>query len=245
MNQALPCRDFFEWVELDDEIQVAELLETLCCEIEEHYFQAWALVERYEQQQPLSEGEQQQIDIWLEDNADTPGQIQEIGGQPRPCQSWHVIANKILPLTIAHPYPLYDAYEYWGIFEGWQTLREIINHHGEDLPLPEQAQNPLQVIEPKLLHTLNLQICFGELAGLGERYSLLEGEDNEEGFERVEWFINALRQFETSVAYLQISLDSLLDEYLDGPEDELAKLRECLQQSLSISDAQAPLTDYL
>ncbi len=111
------------------------------------------------------------------------------------------------------------------LLEAWPDLYRCVEEHGPSLSLPEGVTSPTQVIDASLQHRLWLQFCFAELAGLGKRDKWRL--DKKEQRERIDGFLDRLRGYRSTVEFLKLTADKLL-EMLVLPEAE----RELLVQEL-------------
>lgn len=222
MNTVPPCRDFFDLVDLEDDLQLDDVLETLIRDLDAGYFHEWALVERAERGAALSARQQQRLTAWRAQQKSA--RIDYINGLPRPCQPWYRIAARLLPRLLRNPFPAAEIYEYWGAFEGWPTLREVLLRAGSGLPLPPGAEEPLAAFPADLRYGLDLQACCSELAGAGRRYSLSDAAEAE----RIAWLLACLRRQPDLVAHFQLDRDKLL-AYVQLPAAEAELFKALLR----------------
>jgi len=76
----------------------------------------------------------------------------------------------------------------------------------------------LEVIPAEVQHNLWLQYCFNDLAGLGQAEELtLRDEDQQD---RIDEFIDQLRECRESVEYFDLTLDSLLSRVILPEQDQ-------------------------
>ncbi len=238
----IPTRDFFEFLDIQDEIDREEALERFISAIETGYFLEWDLVRRYENGAELNAEEKKLIQTWLSLNTDSSGRILYIEDTARPLQHWYEIAQVLVPHMLREPFYTRDALEYWASNEGWSTLTEVISVYGQQLPLPPHAKTPLEVFPATLMHRLNVQSCFSELSGLGyEAHLTLH---NPEEQERIEWFIRQLKLHKSSLDYLQLNLAGLLS-LLILPEADEKIFVELFTQRLSLPSRSSALADFL
>jgi hypothetical protein len=73
-----------------------------------------------------------------------------------------------------------------------------------------------------------LQACFDALHGLGQEDELTLA--NPEQQDRVEWFINLLREHKESVQYFDLTLDDLLTRVILPPKDRAILIEMMLRQ---------------
>lgn len=100
----------------------------------------------------------------------------------------------------------------------------------------------LEVVPEELRHKLCVQWCFEPLSGLGqsERMTLEAPEEHD----RIDDFIELMREFKESVAYLELSLASLLTRVILPPRDEPIFVK-MIMQKLGLSSVHEQLAEYL
>jgi hypothetical protein len=91
-------------------------------------------------------------------------------------------------------------------------------------------------------HKLWLQFCFKNLSGLGQGDSLTL-EDHEEHY-RVDWFIESLRECKESVAFIGLTLESLLAMVILPAKDQPIFLK-MMQDKLGLHSSQDQIADHL
>src|SRR5437588_8361848 len=102
--------------------------------------------------------------------------------------------------------------------DGWNLIVTALREHGGGLSLPPGAKSPEEVVPAELRHKLWLQWCFNDLDGLGQDEELTL-EDSEQ-HERVDGFIDNLRECKDSVAYLGLTLESLMSKLILPERDQ-------------------------
>jgi hypothetical protein len=213
----MPVNDFFEHLNLDDPADLEEALNNFISELEYGYFLMWEAVVCVEQGVNLSKKQKSVLDELLYFNDNDDDQILYIDEIPRPKEAWYEIARKIVPRLLVELFKT-DAVMYSVMHEGWANLVEALEEHAQDLSLPEGIESTLDIFPHDLQHRLWLQTCFDALSGLGQSEALtLEDEDQKE---RVEWFIDLLREHKDSVQYFDLTLETMLTRVIIPSKDE-------------------------
>ncbi len=237
----IPTHDFFDGGSLDDTWSLQEAVESFVHLMEEDYFLTWEAVVCDEQGLPLTSKQKKALRSLFNFNDKGDVQTLYIDEIPRPSDPWHVILNKVVPHLEIQPFRTFDYHE--GVkCDGWQQIDTALKEHGQDLSLPRNVESVEQVVPAKLQHTLWLQGCFNDLDGLGQQDDMTL-EDPEEHY-RIEWFIDHLRECKASVAYFDLSLESLLSKVFLPAKDQPIFLAK-MQQRLGLSSAQEPLAGRL
>lgn len=238
----VPVHDFFASIQLETPGGLDDAVETLIVDIESGYFLQWEAVVRQEQGWPLSPKQQQVLDALLDFSDDEDEErILYIDEIPRPKEPWYDIARKIVPALLREPVQT-DAVTYQAIYEGWPSLVEVLETHGPDLSLPEDATSPLDIFPVDLQHRLWLQTCFDALVGLGQSEDLTLA--NAEQQDRVAWFTRLLRDHKETVEYFHLTLETLLTRIVMPPQDEAIFIRMMMDQ-LGLTSPQEPLAPML
>jgi len=102
------------------------------------------------------------------------------------------------------------------------------------------AAEPLDAVPPELRHKLALRSCFTELEGFGQSGV---GTLEEEG-ECLDAFIDRMRSCKETVAYLELTLDSLLQR-LVLPDRDADFLVKTVEKVLGIRSTQDRIADHL
>src|SRR5207302_33714 len=156
---------------------------------------------------PLTAKQRQALRSLLNFNDEDDDQILYINEIPRPSEPWYVILNKIVPHLLVEPFRTFDVQEEVKS-DGWHRIMTALEEHGEGLSLMAGTSSFREVVPVELRHKLWLQYCFNDLAGLGQDADMtLEGPEE---LYRIEDFIDHLREHKESVAYLGLTLESLL-----------------------------------
>ena len=127
------------------------------------------------------------------------------------------ILRRIAPRLLLEPFRTVDEHtETQGY--GWRYLVDCLTKHGGGLSLPKGVTSPVEVVPADLRHKLTLQDCYTALSGLGQfEESTLQMEDEQD---RIDEFIDSLRACKDSVAYFDLTLDSLLTRVILPDRDK-------------------------
>jgi hypothetical protein len=239
LDPDVPTYDCLEHVDLDDPGYVDQALDNLIDDIKMGYFSQWEAVVRQEQGLPLTRKQKRILTSLISLSAEEDDRILYIDEIPRPKEPWYEIAKKIAPHILREPFRT-DEGMYWAMHEGWPTLVEVLEAHGQDLPLPEGVESPLDIFPVALQHRLWLQTCFDALAGLGQGEELtLERQQF-----RIKWFIDLLRAHKDAAQYLDLTLETLLTRVIMPPKDEKIFFA-MMTQELGLASPQDRLADFL
>ena len=241
LDADVPTRDYFEHLNLDDPGDLGEALDNLIHDLETGHFLTWEAVVRQEQDQPLTRQHKKALSKLINFGDQDDDRILCIDEMPRPSEPWYELARKIAPRLLQEPF-LTDALYYDVTLEGWPALAECLPEHARALSLPEGAQAPLDIFPVDLQHRLWLQDCFDALHGLGQddelTLALTEQQD------RVEWFINSLKEHKDTVQYFDLTLDDVLTRVILPPKDR-AILVEMMLKELGMASPQDQLAKFL
>jgi len=237
----VPIHDTFERLDLNDPGDLDEGLGRLIHHLETGYFLTWEAVIRQEQDLPLTREHQQALSQLIDFRDQGADRILYIDEMPRPSEPWYALARKIAPRLLQEPY-LTNALYYDATLEGWPALVECLHKQTQALSLPEGVHTPLDIFPVDLRHRLWLQTCFDALHGLGQEDELTLA--NPEQQDRVEWFINLLREHKDSVQYFDLTLDDLLTRVILPPKDR-ALLIEMMRKNLNLPTPQSRLAEFL
>ena len=242
LDPRVPTNDYLEHMDLDDPGYVDEALSHLIDDIKSGYFLRWEAVVRQEQGLRLSRKHKKALSdlIRFDDTEDDP--IWYIDGLPRPSEPWHAIAQKIASHMLIEPFRTTDG-GWWATYEGWATLVEALEEHGQDLSLPQGAESPLDIFPVDLQHQLWLQTCFDALSGLGQEEELTLEDEGQRDY-RMPWFIRCLKEHKDAVQYLDLTLDDLLTRVIMPPRDEKIFI-EIMMEQLGVPSRQDHLADFL
>ena len=230
-----PTCDLFAGVDVADHCALETALDDLLHNLEGDYFLAWEAVVLDEEDLPLSEAHEDALDSLL--SMGDSGRILYVNEIERPSQPWYQWARKVAAALLKQPFHTAE-YHAQVTTEGWRRLAEAIEGHSTQLGLPEGVSRPLDVIPVDLQHGLWLQVCFGELEGLGQNGVSLSDEDESW---RVSSFVEALQEHRESVEHLGLTLQELFTRVILPPTEE-ALLVEQLQERLGVgpTDPLAP-----
>ena len=160
---------------------------------------------------------------------------------PRPSEPWYVILNKIVPHLLTEPLKTFDLHEEVKS-DGWNNIVTALRKHGQGLSLPEDVKSLEEVVPAELRHKLWLQFCFNGFGGLGQDDSLTL-EDPEEHY-RVDWCIESLRECKESIAYVGLTLESLLARVV-LPEKDRPIFIELMREKLGLKSDQEQIAGRL
>jgi hypothetical protein len=238
----IPVNDFFEDLDLDKPGDLEEALENFTYDLESDYFLLWEAVICEEQGLKLSKKQEELLGELLDfSDDDDNDQILYINEIPRPKEPWYEIARKIVSGLLVEPFRT-DAAMYSVMHEGWANLVNALEEHVQDLSLPEGVESPIDIFPRDLQHRLWLQTCFDELSGLGQgTYLTLENEDQKE---RVEWFVDLLREHKDTVQYFDLTLETMLTRVIIPSKDEKLFIMMSMEQ-LGLPTVQSYIVDYL
>lgn len=237
----IPTHEFLEDYSLDEPADVQEAAENFIDWLEQGHFLSWEAVVCDEQGLPLSARQLEALDDLCSFNDDDPDneEILYIDEIPRPSEPWHVILSRIVPHLVVEPFRTADVHLQVDC-DVWGQLWEAIEEHGECLSLPKGVTSLQEIVPAELRHQLNLQLCFGALAGLGQ----MKGLDLDNEPDRVDDFLEELREEKESVRYLNLTLNSLLRK-LVLPDRDRAFFVQRMQERLGLAGADEPLAAHL
>jgi hypothetical protein len=99
-----------------------------------------------------------------------------------------------------------------------------------------------EVVPADLRHKLWLQYCFDMLSGLGQEAELTLA--NEEQQDRIDWFIDRLRECKESVSHFSLTLESLLTRVI-LPDKDQPIFSKMMQEKLGLGSALERIADRL
>lgn len=232
----IPTHDFFENNDLDDVVRY------FVDSLESGDFLTWEAVVCEEQGLPLTAKQKKALKSLLNFNdEDDDDEILYINEIPRTSEPWHVILNKIAAQLLIEPYRTIDPpSEESG--QGWNWIATALEKHGRALSLPPGVASPEEVVPAELRHKLWLQCCVDRLGGLGQADELTL--ENPEETYRVDHFIEDLRECKDSVAYVGLTLDSLMTRLILPERDQPILVSE-MKVKLGLSSTQEPIAPHL
>ena len=204
-------------------------------------FLAWEAVMCEEQDLPLTAKQKKALGKLLSFNDEEDDEILYIDEIPRPSEPWHVILNKIAPHLLIEPYRTFDCHEEVKC-DGWNGIATALREHGQGLSLPSGVDSPEESVPIELRHKLWLQWCFNDLSGLGQEKELTL--ENPEEHERVDGFIESLRECKDSVAYFSLTVESLMTKVI-LPEKDKPIFAKLMQDKLGLVSAQEQIAKHL
>jgi hypothetical protein len=231
--------NWFEGQSLENMGSLQEAVDVFVYWLKEARFVTWEAVVCQEQGQPLTAVQQQALDELIDFGDSGDDRILYIDELPRPSEPWHVILNKIVPHLLLEP--LRTADMNWEVkLEGWPRLMSAFREHGQGLSLPPGVTSPEEVVPVELRHKLWLQVCLDDLSGLGQEPEL----NLKEQPERIEWFIDHLREHKESVEFFGLTLESLMGRLI-LPQADQTLFVEMMQTQLSLRSVQDRIADHL
>lgn len=237
----IPTVDFFEEGPLDETSKLEEAVDRFVYWLEQDRFLIWEAVVCEEQGITLTPKQKKLLGSLLNFNDEGDDQTLYIDEIPRSSEPWHVILNRIVPYLLIEPFRTIDSQDEVKC-EGWNQIMHALQEHGKGLSLPLGVEEVTEVVPAEMQHKLWLQFCFIDLSGLGWEESLTL--DDPEECRRIEGFIDRLREFKESVAYLGLTLDSLLTR-VDLPERDQPIFVRVMQETLDLSSVHERIADHL
>ena len=117
-----------------------------------------------------------------------------------------------------------------------------LRDHGQGLSLPPGVKSLEEVVPAELHHKLWLQFCFNNLSGFGQSEDLTL--ENPEEVCQIGFFIESLQECKDTVAYFDLTLESLMTKLILPERDEAIFVREMVDK-LGLSSAQEPIAKHL
>jgi len=240
--QAVPTYDPLEYFNPKESYRLEEAVYNFVAAIEDAEYLAWEAVVCQELGLPLTARQQRKLDGLIDFNDDTSeDRILYINGLPRPSRLWYDVLRTIVPHLLLDRFRTADV-NYSVIAEGWPDITAALKQHGAALSLPEGVHDPLGVIAEPLRHRLWLQSAFDMLSGLGQDKELTLA--NEEQQDRIDWFLDKLRECRQSVEFFGWTLDSMLEILILPSQDRPIFIRLMLQK-LGLPSTKARISDCL
>jgi hypothetical protein len=237
----IPTDDFFDGRNLDELWDLQETVDNFVSMMNDGTFLTWEAVACEEQGIPLTPKQRKALGGLLNFNDEEDDGILYIDEIPRPSEPWHVILNKIVPHLLIELFRTFNCHEEVKC-DGWNLIVTALREHGEGLSLPPGVKSPAEVVPAELRHKLWLQWCFNDLSGLGQEEELTL--KNPEEHERVDGFIENLRECEDSVAHFGLTLESLMTKLILPERDQPIFVR-LMQEKLGLSSAQEQIAARL
>ena len=240
----VPTRDFFKDHPNVDEGKLDALVDSFVHWLNSDLFLTWEAVVCQETGQKLTKRQKAALGELLsfndEDDEDDDDGVLYIDEIPRPSEPWHVILNKIVPHLVVQPFDTADC-RFDVMHEGWHQITQALKKHGKGLSLPEGAT--LETVVPAdIRHQLWLQVAFDVFSGLGQDPELTL--ENPEELDRVHDFLDRLREIPESVAYFNLTLESLLTRLI-LPEPDRPIFVRLVQAGLGLSSPQDLIAPHL
>ena len=241
-DPSIPTHEWFADKSLDEMGSLQDAVATFVCELEHGRFLSWEAVACREQGLPLTAEQEANLNDLIsfnDEDEEEEDRILEIDGICRPSKSWDAILNQILPHLLIEPFV--TSGPFWQVkLEGFCQIMDAMRKHGQGLSLPPGINSSDEVIPAELRHKLWLQVCFDDLAGLGQESKINLAEQPE----RIKWFIDHLREHKESVRFFQLTLESLLQR-LVLPQIEQPLFVEMMMMQLAMRTTQESIVDHL
>ena len=237
----IPTHDFFETLNLDDIFDVDEAVRNFLDDMKDGTFLTWEAVVCHEQELPLTRQQKAALNELINFGDPDDDQILAIDEIPRTTEPWYEILRKIAPRLLVEPYRTVDEHTESQRY-GWRYLVGCLSKHGGGLSLPQGVASPVEVVPTDLRHKLTLQDCFAALSGLGQfEESTLQLEEEQD---RIDEFIEKLRACEDTVAYFDLTLDSLLTRVI-LPDRDRPIFVQMMQEKLGLESTTDRIAGYL
>ncbi|MHB8957591.1 MAG: hypothetical protein ACYC4U_31905 [Pirellulaceae bacterium] len=236
-----PTCDYFERQNLDYAEDLQDAVENFISGMERGEFLAWEAVVAHEQGLPLTSPQQAALDELIDLSDSDSDRFLYINGLPRTAEPWYVILNMLVPRLLAEPFRTLDprAREHHG---RWRRLVECLHEHAFCLSLPNGVTSAVDVIPAPLQHRLWLHDCFEFLsAPRGDKQLTHESESQQE---RIEDFIESLRERRDTVRYFNLTLESLLTRLI-LPQAERPHFLRVMQEKLGMMSPSGRIADHL
>jgi len=241
-KSVIPTYDIWQDYKMEDKSRLDELVEDIIYFMKRGYFLQWEAIVRQEQGLTLTEKQQQTLDELISFNDEEDERILYIDEMPRPSEPWYQTVSKVASTLVIDPFRTYEIYSAV-VYEGFPNLLECLEEYGGDLSLPEGVDSPVEVIPIQTRHRLWLQICFDELAGLGQDEELTLVNEEQKSW-RIEGFIDTLKENKASVLFFDLTLEKLLKLVILPPKDEEILVEEMLKR-LALRSTQEKLAEAL
>ena len=241
-KSVIPTYDIWQDYKMEDKSRLDELVEDIIYFMKRGYFLQWEAIVRQEQGLTLTEKQQQTLDELISFNDEEDERILYIDEMPRPSEPWYQTVSKVASTLVIDPFRTYEIYSA-AVYEGFPNLLECLEEYGGDLSLPEGVDSPVEVIPIQTRHRLWLQICFDELAGLGQDEELTLVNEEQKSW-RIEGFIDTLKENKASVLFFDLTLEKLLKLVILPPKDEEILVGEMLKR-LALRSTQEKLAEAL
>lgn len=238
----IPTRDLLESYDVENKEQIDLALDYFLMVIRRGELKLWDVVERRERGE-LAPDEEKKIVAQLDSFGDPESQeiITHINGEPRPSEPWWEPVRKIGEALVQEKYKTYES-DSMAYIRGARRLLEDVEKLGADLSLPEGVETAVEVLPQDALCRLRLQACFEEIVGLGEALTQTL-EDPEDG-DDLAFFVENLRNIKPCVAYLDVTIETMLKIIVFLPPARKALTRKMLEL-LEMPSADEKLADYL
>lgn len=242
-DRGIPTSEWLEGQPLDKMWNLQEAVEIFVYMMERGDFLAWEAVACKEQGLALTTAQEESLaGLMRFNNGDHDGKddrILYIDSLCRPSKPWDQILNQIVPHLLIEPFD--TSGEMWEVkTEGFPKLMDAVRKHGQGLSLPPGVNSHEEVVTVRLWHKMWLQFCFDALAGLGQAPEINLAEQPE----RIEWFIEHLREHKESVQFFGLTLESLLKQVI-LPDADRPIFVKLMQEQLSLASVQELITPHL
>ena len=241
-DPSVPTGEWFAGQSLDEMWNLQEAVACFVYEMERGRFLTWEAVVCHEQGLPLTAQQKAALNDLVNFNDDDEtddDRILYINDIARPSEPWDAILNQIVPHLLIEPFRTADVQAQVKL-EGFPQLMAAVRKHGQELSLPPGITSPEEVVPAELRHKLWLQVCLDDFGGLGQKAEL----NLREQPDRIEWFIDHLRENKESVRFFGLTLESLLKRLI-LPEVDQPLFVEMIQRQLAMHSVQEPIADHL
>jgi len=238
-DSSVPTDEWFAGQSLDEMWNLQDAVASFVYEMERGRFLTWEAVVCHEQGLPLTAQQKAALNDLVNFNDEDDDRILYINEIARPSEPWDVLLNQIVPHLLIEPFRTADVQAQVKL-EGFPRLIDAVRKHGQGLSLPPGVTSPEEVVPAELRHKLWLQVCLDDLGGLGQEVEL----NLREQPDRIEWFIDHLRENKESVRFFGLTLESLLKRLI-LPEVDQPLFVEMIQRQLAMHSVQEPIADHL
>ncbi|MCY2952549.1 MAG: hypothetical protein NTU53_11315 [Planctomycetota bacterium] len=241
-DSSVPTSEWFAGQSLDETWNLQDAVASFVYEMERGRFLTWEAVACHEQGLPLTAQQNAALNDLInfnDDDEQDDDRILYINDIARPSEPWDAILNQIVPHLLIESFRTADMQAQVKL-EGFSRLMDAVRKHGQGLSLPPGITSPEEVVPAELRHKLWLQVCLDDLGGLGQEAEL----NLREQPDRIEWFIDHLRENKESVRFFGLTLESVLKRLI-LPEVDQPLFVEMMQRQLAMHSVQEPIADHL
>ena len=235
----VPTEDYIGDTNLKDPGALEEFVEQLVYDFENGYFLIWEAVACEEQGLSLTAKQEKALQELICFDEEENEHMWFVGERARPSRPWGEIVATAAPYLLRQPFKTFEV-TYGVFFEGWPALVEALEDHGKFLSLPQGAKKHLDVIPEDIQHKLWLQDCYDVLSGIGQEEDInLQTQPD-----RIEEFIEALQECKSSLEFLGLNLEKMLQTLVMPERDRKIFVKEFIAQ-LGMASEQDPIAEFL